>query len=783
MDEMAEQSGLGLDLQTELFLQLAELVGTTTRTGPVLALACERLATIIGCTRVSVFLVVNGQPVPRMSRFADGMTIPEQWDQFRATTAANHPPAVVSTVLKHCIPVVRTTYRDDWWAEQFDVASVMAVPIGNPSHPLGVLVADSQIPCDFPPEQVRLAAALGVQLGGIVALARQIEEQNARLDIAETVRKFVVEGSLATTTLGVAQALAYAVSDAFGYTASLAVALDTNGWITGFTGSGVDANLLAEVGNLLNGEVLSTGLRSGGIGGPFLLQEMTSDAPLSHGLTTLGLRSGWCIPMTRLNGQVVGVVFVGDLGDHSVGDHRHRDLVDVLAEESRVMVENAMLREHDHHHATHDILTGLANRAQFEEYLTRAIAASERSNDPFAVLLLDLNRFKDVNDTLGHRMGDELLRQVASRLTSVMRDADVVARLGGDEFVVLLTTSADVTGATVAAKRIIDALEQPLLVADRSIWIGASVGIACFPDHGKDPQTLLHRADLAMYEAKRTTVGVLAYDASVDREQSSVQGLSLELPRAIQANELLLHYQPKLDLNSGAVVGVEALVRWGHPTLGLLNPDQFVPLAEATGMVRQLTSWVLVTALRQVATWRSRGLILGMAVNVSARDLSDPTLPARVMAALDEAAVPADQLTLELTESAIMSDEAKGTQVLTELRALGVKISLDDFGTGYSSLAYLERLPLDEVKIDRSFLGKDGFGAESFVVRSMVNMGHHLGLRIVVEGVESLPSHESVARINCDELQGYVLSPPLAVADFERWLDEWTDEAGAGRFA
>jgi len=773
---------LGLDVQMELFLQLAELVGTSTRTGPVLALACERLASILGCTRVSVFLVVNGRPVPRMSRFADGMTVPEQWDQFRAVAAASHPPPVVVEVLERGDPIVRSEYERDWWSEQFGIASIMAVPIGQPSRPLGVLVADSQFPCDFSPDQIRLAAALGVQLGGIVALARQIEEQVDRLNIAETVGQFVVDGSLATTTLGVAEALARAVAKAFGYTMTLAIALDSTTSITEFTASGVDPSILEEMSSTAMGDLVVSAASSVGrerACTPSLLQEVAFNELSSHTLTALGLQSGWYIPVTRLDGRVVGAVVAGDPEVQGAVGHRHRDLMDVLAQEAAVIVENTVLRQHDHYQATHDVLTGLANRADFEAHLGRAIAVAERTSVPMAVLFLDLNRFKDVNDTLGHSMGDELLRQVAGRLTSVMRHADVIARLGGDEFVVLLTTSGDVTGATAVAKRLIAAIERPLSVADRSIWIGASVGIACFPDHGTDSQTLLHRADLAMYEAKRTTVGMVVYNASLDRAESTVPGLLLELPRAIYNNELVLHYQPKLNLSKGSVDGVEALVRWAHPTLGLLYPDQFIPLAEATGMIRRLTSWVLITALRQVATWRDRGLMLHMAVNVSARDLADATFPDRVMAAINDAGVPVDQLTLELTESAIMSDEAKGTQVLKELRALGIRISLDDFGTGYSSLAYLERLPLDEVKIDRSFLGDNSFGAESFVVRSMVEMGHHLGLRIVAEGVESMPSHESVARINYDELQGFVLSPPLTTSDFERWLDGWTEEVGA----
>ncbi|WP_276970745.1 sensor domain-containing phosphodiesterase [Ferrimicrobium acidiphilum] len=778
MDGPTNDRSLEVDIQTELFLQLAEIVSTTTRTGPALALACERLATILDCTRVSIFLLKNGQVIPRMSRFANGVIAPGQWDEFRTSSAANNPPAVVSDVLVRGVPVVCSTYENDWWSQHFDIASMMAVPIGNSSHPLGVLVADSQVPYEFRPEQIRLATALGVQLGGIVALARQIEEQHTRLGFAEASRELYQKGSLSTTTLGVAETLARVTAKVLGGPIAWSITVNTTGSITQVTSFGVPRDTQEKVRVALEGKpFVSTAL--GGIVGPEWTPLPIDEEISNDDFGLFGVRSGWCIPISCLQENLVALVIVGGPSAGDFAEARHRDLVNFLAQETSLIAENAILREHDHYQATHDSLTSLANRAAFEDYLAHALAIATRTSGHLAVLLLDLNRFKDVNDTLGHHIGDALLNEVAQRLTSVMREADVVARLGGDEFVILLSTSADISGAKVAAKRLVTALEQPLLVAHRSIWIGASIGIACFPEHGTDPQTLLHRADLAMYEAKRTTVGVVAYDASVDRAQSSVPGLLLELPRAIQQNELVVHYQPKLDLNSHEVLGVEALVRWAHPTLGLLGPEQFVPLAEATGIIRQLTSWVLATALGQAAVWRASGRALRMSVNISARDLVDMTLPNRVTAALVSSGVPADQLTLELTESAIMSDEARGTEVLTRLRQLGVRISLDDFGTGYSSLAYLERLPLDEVKIDRSFLG-GGNGAESFLVRSMAKMGHHLGLQIVVEGIEHWTSYESVARIDCDELQGFALSPPLEAAQLEQWLDDWTSNLPSG---
>ncbi|MHB8190685.1 MAG: EAL domain-containing protein [Ferrimicrobium sp.] len=777
MNKSVYDHGSEIDMQTELFLQLAEAVGTSARTGPVLALACERLATILGCTRTSVFLVEDGQPVPRMSRFADGVSRPDQWERFHTTLNVDPPPIVVE-VLARGEPVVHSEYGANWWSQSFDIASALGVPIGKSSHPLGVLVADCREHYDFRPEQVRLARAIGVQLGGIVALVQQIEQQRTRLDLAEAARQLSNEGSLAASTLGVAEVLARVASGALGSPSTWSIALDSTDSVIAVAATGVDAVKVEAVRFALMGKPFSsTGLGRviGSNRVPALIKDINPGGGADDDLAFFGLRSGWCIPVVCPLGRIVAAVVIGDSSIHGHVGHRDRMLVNFLAQESTLVAENVTLRARDHYQATHDSLTGLANRSAFEDHLSRALVVAGRTSEPLAVLLLDLNRFKEVNDTVGHRMGDQLLIEVGRRLSSVMREADLIARLGGDEFVILLATSADECGARTAAERIVGALDRPLVVADRSIWIGASVGIACFPQHGSDPQTLLHRADLAMYEAKRTTVGVVIYDACVDRARSEIPGLLLELPRAIQGNELVVHYQPKLDLSSHEVVGVEALVRWVHPTMGLLSPDQFIPLAEATGLIRQLTSWVLATALRQVASWRSSGRSLSVAVNISARDLADSTLPKRVAIALAEAGVPAGQLTLELTESAIMADEAKGTEVLTRLRALGVRISLDDFGTGYSSLAYLERLPLDEVKIDRSFL-VDGQGSESFVVRSMTNMGHHLGLQIVVEGVERWVSYESMARIGCDEMQGYALSPPLALDEFELWLDGWSSE-------
>jgi diguanylate cyclase len=423
-----------------------------------------------------------------------------------------------------------------------------------------------------------------------------------------------------------------------------------------------------------------------------------------------------------------------------------------------------------HHQALHDPLTGLPNRELFGDRVEQAIRASDRGLQPASLLLLDLDRFKDVNDTLGHHHGDLLLGEVAARLAGTLRAVDTVARLGGDEFAVLLP-DATADGAAAVAQKVRTALHQPLTLDGLGLDLDASIGIAVYPDHGGDAAELLQHADVAMYTAKQTHAGFVVYDPAVDQHSPKRLALLGGLRRALERDELVLHYQPKADLHTGNVLGAEALVRWQHPAHGLLGPGEFVPLAERTGLIHPLTRWVLDAALRQAAEWRRAGHHLSMSVNVSTRSLLDREFPDQVADRLTAWQVPATSLVLEVTESAVMADPALALEILGRLHALGVGLALDDFGTGYSSMAYLKALPVDELKVDRSFVGQMATSnSDAVIVRSTIDLGHNLGLHVVAEGVENQATWEELAALGCDTAQGYHLGRPMPAAELEQWL-------------
>ncbi len=422
------------------------------------------------------------------------------------------------------------------------------------------------------------------------------------------------------------------------------------------------------------------------------------------------------------------------------------------------------------HQALHDALTGLPNRTLLQDRLEQALTARGRDRRPLGLLLLDLDRFKEINDTFGHHYGDLLLRQVGPRIEGVLRASDTVARLGGDEFAVLLPRN-DEAGAVRTARKIGEALDTPFLVEDQSLQLGGSVGIALCPDHGTDARALLRHADVAMYVAKRERSGHALYDEERDRHSVDQLALAGALRQAIACDQLLLHYQPKVELAGDCVRAVEALVRWRHPEHGLIPPDRFIPLAEQTGLIAPLTLWVLDTALRQSRRWRDVGLRLDVAVNLSMWNLHDPGLVDALTRMLSSYAVAPASVRLELTESTVMEDAERSRDVLTRLAALGVRISIDDFGTGYSSLAYLKRLPVDELKIDKSFVkGMADDENDRAIVASTINLAHSLGLRVVAEGVEDKPAWDTLARMGCDVAQGYYLSRPLPAPELEQWL-------------
>lgn len=425
--------------------------------------------------------------------------------------------------------------------------------------------------------------------------------------------------------------------------------------------------------------------------------------------------------------------------------------------------------------AYQDQLTGLPNRVQFGDLLREAIGQAQAlPGGSCHILMMDLDRFQQVNDVLGHSFGDDLLRQVAARLAAqLLYPGAKVARLGGDEFAILLP-GVDLDGALDQAAHILRALEQPLSLQEQTVDLGAGIGVAGYPAHGDSSEVLLSRAEVAMYTAKRKGNGVTIYDPAID--QSSQESLSLlsELRRALERDEFMLYLQPKLDLATGAVVGGEALVRWVHPEKGFIGPDNFIPFAETTGFIRMLTIWMMEKVAGLSARLQAQGLRLKFSVNLSTRDLLDQELPTAFGAILERHRLTPAALCLEITESAIMDDPARAQSTLDRLAAMGFALSIDDFGTGYSSLAYLKRLPVDELKIDKSFVMKMAQDQDDAkIVRSTVDLGHNLGLRVVAEGVESEEVWFLLRQMGCDQGQGYFMGKPMPVERFLEWLQQW----------
>jgi diguanylate cyclase (GGDEF)-like protein len=429
--------------------------------------------------------------------------------------------------------------------------------------------------------------------------------------------------------------------------------------------------------------------------------------------------------------------------------------------------------ERDRHQATHDALTGLPNWALLRDRLERGLAAASRSAGEVAMLLIDLDRFKEINDTLGHSYGDRLLCQVGPRLQSVLREGDTVARLGGDEFAVLLPLVNGIGEAERVAERLRESLHRPFDVDGLALDVEASIGIVVSPWHGTDTEALLRNADIAMYAAKEVKAGAVVFQPEEHVSAPARLTVLGDLRRALEVTgELFLHYQPKYTLDGERIEGAEALLRWQHPTEGLIPPGDFIPAAEGTGIILRLTERVLDMALAQMRGWMDAGHAVPVAVNLSTRCLLDAGLPDLVARLLAEHRVPAELLRLEVTESAVMGDSARCMEVLQRLHALGVRLSIDDFGTGYSSMSHLRRLPVDELKIDRSFvLGMTTTQQDAVLVRTAIDLGHNLGLTVVAEGVEGAEHVTALRALGCDIAQGYHYARPMVGEQLSELLD------------
>jgi diguanylate cyclase (GGDEF)-like protein len=508
------------------------------------------------------------------------------------------------------------------------------------------------------------------------------------------------------------------------------------------------------------------------------------DDPVSRFAAEAGIREGLAVPLTG-DGAAFGLLAVGNrltgLVEFDDSDVRLLTTVGrqlaVALERARLVTDVRREAEEREHRALHDSLTGLPNRTSFVRAIERLLAARP-PDEMVAVTIVDLDRFKEINDTLGHHHGDLVLQEVASRLTDRVREADIVARLGGDEFGVMITGLRTPSAAVTWTRRMADALAEPLAYDGLSLLVSGSIGVAVAPDDASDAAGLLRRAEVAMYHAKRSGTGMEMYTPEHDPHSTRRLAIIGELAGAIEAGELVVHYQPKVRLSDGAVVGVEALVRWQHPRLGMLQPPDFIEPAETAGLIGPLTEFVLDTAVGDAAALAADGHDLEVSINVSARCFTT-ALPERVSGALADAGLDPARLTLEITESAAVADSAAAIAVVERLAGLGVRLAVDDFGTGYSSLVYLTSLPVRELKIDRSFVSTMGTVTRNArIVESAIGLARSLGLSTVAEGVETERSWLLLQRMGCDLAQGFLVSRPMPVARLRAWLGDRSSLAG-----
>ena len=445
----------------------------------------------------------------------------------------------------------------------------------------------------------------------------------------------------------------------------------------------------------------------------------------------------------------------------------------ISLEKDRLVKTLQVQADENEYQATHDALTGLPNRILFQDRLQQAIHGSNRTGSSVAIMLMDLNRFKEINDALGHHTGDMLLVEIAARLRGVLRDFDTVGRLGGDEFAVVAPDVGNPEHAAAVAERILSVFTAPFVLHGMHLHVEASLGLAMHPEQGHTAEMLMQRADVAMYHAKTSHTGYEFYSPEHDHHSPARLAMVDELRRSISGTGLIVYYQPKVDLENRSLIGVEALVRWDHPRLGILPPMEFIELAEQSGLIGPLTMRVLDLALEQCNQWHKEGLDLSVAVNLSLQSLLNLEFPNAVADLLDKWQVPPSSLTLEITESCMMADPARTMKILDRLHEMGIQLSIDDFGTGYSSLAYLKRLPVGEIKIDRSFvmdmIEEDG---NAVIVQSTITLGRNLGLKVVAEGVASQELFDRLNILGCDVAQGFHIARPMDVPAFMDFIKD-----------
>ena len=476
----------------------------------------------------------------------------------------------------------------------------------------------------------------------------------------------------------------------------------------------------------------------------------------------------------------------GGHGDHpallpSAATQETQELLDAFAEMRRQVDERQHALEHQ---ALHDALTGLPNRILLHDRIEHLIHLSKQHHEQFALLVMDLDGFKEINDTLGHHIGDQLLKQVAERICRIVQDRGTVSRLGGDEFAILLE-EAEATLARRVGEQLLNTFDSPFRIETHSLYISSSLGVAIYPNHATDAQCLIRRADVAMYVAKRDRNGIAIYDISQDKDSLERLETANELRRAIEHEELELYFQPQINLHNLQCIGFEVLLRWQHPRHGYIQPDIFIQVAEQTGIIGALTYWVIDKTLAQCAAWQHQGVPFGtLAVNLSAYNLQDRSLYRNVAQLLNKWGIAPGRLELEMTESAMMADPIQAMDTLNQLNAIGIKLAIDDYGTGFSSLSYLKQLPVNKIKIDKSFVMEMVENEnDEVIVRSTIDLAHNLGMKIIAEGVEDQATLQLLKNLDCDMAQGYHISHPMPLEDTEQWIfqaDMEDDECASG---
>lgn len=483
----------------------------------------------------------------------------------------------------------------------------------------------------------------------------------------------------------------------------------------------------------------------------------------------VGLRFLYLVPFL--------LAFWGQHAGLSVASHAE-NLLQQQGDEMRLETSNWKLKSH--YDSTHDSMTGLPNRIEFYSRLKAALLLAERADLRVLLVSLDMDGFKDINDVYGNRCGDHLLAEMAERLRSVVSEDDVVSRTGGDEFTVLCTLD-DVNTEGSIVERLNKVFENAFIIEGKEITARASMGVSVFPDNGKTAEDLMQKAELAMHAAKQDSRGYREYSPDLGADNNRRVLLLKDLKTAIDEGGLSLNFQPKIDLKSRSIRSVEALVRWYHPEQGQISPVEFIPLAEQNRLIQSVSQWVIRSAIKQASEWQHNGLNIGMAINISTYDLADDELPGIINTLLNDAGITADTITLEITEGSIMHDQQHARSIIHALNDLGLHISIDDFGTGYSSLAYLSRLSVDEIKIDRTFvMGMKERPRDATIVKATIDMAHNLGYAVTAEGIDNNEAMEQLYEWGCDTGQGYYFSPPLTAEELEAWLQEsgWQQKTG-----